>query len=662
MGKAKQQKNARLLFKSVSAPDEKTVRAVVAASTLDRDGDVIDVASMRLPLKGGGHIYARELTGAEPIDLPLFVNHERDVRSVIGSARSAVLNDAGELEMTFGFSSRELAQDMHTLIREGHLDNAWSHTIIYDPYQDISDGVIYDAEVVEVSLVFRGSNYDARLLEVSKSLRKGLEVSKKEEKRAEMEKHLQAAEALKKELDEGGEQPEVTDTPETPEAETPVETPAAPEPTNPENTETDTPETPEAPEEGEQPTPADNPENPEKEELKPKDESPEATPKKEEDKVNPQKAVAQKQAAAGAPSDIGENDSPRVDATQLSKETSRELKVITVKQLYAYLNRDMGSLRELNEKAMQLDAANAKTKALKKKEITYANGAPLYLAEQLDRDIDRQMADVGNVGRLVTRKRLNESPKYRKIVRTDGVQFQPVGFSGKKQQDKPTWTSFTLEPKPFAVIVAWSDHVNEDAMVNTYDEIVQDIAEAQAALEDKLILTFEQVTANGTVFPTQGLLPLLEAAGGRTVGYDYTADSFLTAFASAWGKIHSAARKNLSLVMNGAEWGQVALLRDTQGRPLFLADEQGRISMGGLGRFTVATSDELSVGEMVLGNYKNYILADKMGLQLKGSSDATVGSLNLFEEDASALRAVLREEGGTPRLNAFVKLERSESQ
>lgn len=641
--------SAHLAVKNVAAPTGKTVRVIVTAPTLDRDGDVIDTPSLRIPLKGGGYIYARELTGSEAIDVPLFTDHIRSVEKVIGSARSAIMSESGELEMEFVFSSRELATEMHTLLKEGHLDNAWSQTILYDPMRDVAEGVIYDAEVAEVSLVWRGSNYNARLLEVSKSLEKGLNVKQSdvEEKRKRLKGLVEEAEALQKELEGETETPEPSE-PVTPEPETPEE-PEAPEVEEPEQPEVPEPEKPEPVEEKEEP-------------KQPEDEKPEAPESGEEEKKveEKDKSVAQKQAGT-AVSDVEE------PVTAVEQHSENEHKTVTVKQLRAFVTKNFEELRELNELAKKIDAkkfgqrfADTKAKAIKNKEITYTDGAPLYLAEQLDRDVDRQYEDVGNVGRLVNRINLTQSPKYRKIVRTDGVRFQPVGFKGVKPQDKPTWGSYTLEPKPFAVIVAWSDHVAEDAMINTYNEIVADLAEARSYLEDLLILDFEGVTVNDTVFPDQGLLQLLPE--NREVEYGLTADSFMNALAEAWGKIHSSARRNLSLVMNGSEWGYVATLRDTQGRPLWSGGEGQRVNLGALGMVNIATSEILAPGQSILGDMRRYDYAEKGGLQLKASSEATLGTgedtLNLFTEDASALRAVVRAEGGTVRTNAFVKLVR----
>jgi hypothetical protein len=167
MGSITAQKVANKTFKVKVATDvtegERTITAVVSSSNVDRDYEIVDVPSLRLPLKGGGHIKASDLTGTETVDIPMLLNHSYDVEDVIGSVRSAYLNNVGELVVVFGVSGRAKAQDLMMLIDEKHLDNAFSITMSDYDYQG---NTIYDAEIVEISLVFRGSNKDARVLAV----------------------------------------------------------------------------------------------------------------------------------------------------------------------------------------------------------------------------------------------------------------------------------------------------------------------------------------------------------------------------------------------------------------------------------------------------------------------------------------------------------------
>lgn len=158
-------------IKTKSVDDERRIVFVASSNGLDRHYEHVDVKSLRLPLKAGGSIKVEDIPqgGVENVvDIPLMLNHSADVTDVIGSVRKAELvND--ELVFEAGISSRDIAQDMLTLIDEGHLSNAFSITMIDYEY-DSNSGTIYNAEVIEVSLVYRGSNKEARLLTVKSLL------------------------------------------------------------------------------------------------------------------------------------------------------------------------------------------------------------------------------------------------------------------------------------------------------------------------------------------------------------------------------------------------------------------------------------------------------------------------------------------------------------
>lgn len=96
------------------------------------------------------------------------LNHSGDVRDVIGSIRAAYFSN-NELTFEAGISKREIAQEMLTLLEEGHLSNAFSITMIDYDYNMDSE-TISKAEVIEVSLVYRGSNKEARLLAIKSLL------------------------------------------------------------------------------------------------------------------------------------------------------------------------------------------------------------------------------------------------------------------------------------------------------------------------------------------------------------------------------------------------------------------------------------------------------------------------------------------------------------
>lgn len=153
-------------IKQKDVDGERRIVFVASSDKQDRHGEYVETRTLRLPLKGGGHIMASEIPadGIEGIDIPLMLNHSADVRDVIGSVRKAYFAN-GELVFEAGISSTEMAQEILTLIEEGHLSNAFSITMIDFDY-DYENEIIKNAEVIEVSVVYRGSNREARLLAV----------------------------------------------------------------------------------------------------------------------------------------------------------------------------------------------------------------------------------------------------------------------------------------------------------------------------------------------------------------------------------------------------------------------------------------------------------------------------------------------------------------
>lgn len=182
--------------RSKDVDGERRITFVASSDGIDRHYERVDVESLRLPLKDGGTAKVAEIgsDGIEGVDIPLMLNHSGDVTDVIGSVRKAYFEN-GELIFEAGISSREVAQEVLTLIEEGHLSNAFSITMIDFDYQD---NTIYDAEVIEVSVVYRGANKEARLLAI-KSLLGGTMPEGEKEKEIIFQADEQAEEAPKTE-------------------------------------------------------------------------------------------------------------------------------------------------------------------------------------------------------------------------------------------------------------------------------------------------------------------------------------------------------------------------------------------------------------------------------------------------------------------------------
>ena len=202
----------KLSTKSVDG--ERRIVFVASSNNEDRHYEHVDVASLRLPLKGGGDITVSAIPSegvSEVIDIPLMLNHSGDVRDVIGSIRAAYFSN-NELTFEAGISKREIAQEMLTLLEEGHLSNAFSITMIDYDY-NIDSETISKAEVIEVSLVYRGSNKEARLLAIKSLLGDEMKTKQNDnfgDANGDGKDHTVAPEAPEVETSETTEAPETT--------------------------------------------------------------------------------------------------------------------------------------------------------------------------------------------------------------------------------------------------------------------------------------------------------------------------------------------------------------------------------------------------------------------------------------------------------------------
>lgn len=209
--------------KTKDVDGERRIVFVASSSSVDRDYEKVDVPTLRLPLKSGGEIQVSQIgsEGVEGVDIPLMLNHSGDVRDVIGSVRKAWFEN-GELIFEAGISSRGIAQEILTLIDEGHLSNAFSITMIDFDY-DYDTETIRNAEVIEVSVVYRGSNKDARLLAVKSLLGdEKMDEAEKVEAEAPVETP-ETVEAPAEQVEESVSEAEATSEKDEAEAEAPVE-------------------------------------------------------------------------------------------------------------------------------------------------------------------------------------------------------------------------------------------------------------------------------------------------------------------------------------------------------------------------------------------------------------------------------------------------------
>lgn len=570
---------------------EKTVTAVVTAPTLDRDYDIVDTASLRLPLRSGGTVKAKALSGTEELDIPFMVNHSMDVTNVIGSARKASMNAQGELEMTFGLASTELAQTMYKLLSEGHLGNSFS--ITFTDYE-VENGLMMDAEVLEVSLVWRGSNKDARLLGVSKMF--NTEDTEEESTDATVDE----------------EETTVVD-----------------------ETETETKEEVKTDEESQT-------NNTEEEDVADdKDES--ETEDKEINKENNKMTEEQKNAAASTvvekavdvPAATQEKKVVKVDKNAIRKNFVSQLKAVVAK------NSDL--VAELANKGAELE--NVETKGLS------LNG--VYLSSVLRSDVAAAYVDAGGVGELVNREDITGATLLQLPVETSGVGFIAVALGAVKSEDQPTWSTVEIRPFEYAKITTWFDSAAEQTPIAVYNELVRGIASDLKKLEDQIILTMDAATVGSESRPATGLVPMLQTAARSSNLASFASQNLVPALGTAFGAIESDGQ--LTLVANRATWAQIATSLDGEYNPVFKAVGK-QVSVGALGTLNIVTSEVLDTETIVIGDFSDYTLVTRGGLSTLFSQEAVVGDVNLFTQDGSGIRASINIAGAPRRIKSFYLL------
>jgi len=599
-------------IKSASVDGERLLRVIATSPTLDRDLEVIDSKSIQIPIRPSGLKYLSDMTPEDKPDIPFLIDHEWALEKQAGSVQSIFINAAGETEAVVKLSTVDNGERVYTLAKEGHLGNAFS--IGYSLQNaTLENGEIKHIEMLEFSAVFKGSNRDARLLEV-KSLKEQKPMSEIDKKKAE------AARLLKEVADE--EAAQATETPAPTESEQPA--PVAPvEPV-------------EEDEEEVAPTPAVEPATePETPAVTEDEEEVEETKNVKETKSMSNKDIAAAEVEAKAAK-------PSQEETVVKTIKANEARKMIVNSFAAQFAKDETKIKDIEEQIRGVKVINGTT------------GDPLFVPEILANDIRQAYEIVGNVGRLVNRIDIEGAETFRQLVETAGTGFQPVALGAVKPEDQPVWTSVTFEPFEWALIVAWLDGVQLRSPLAVYNQIVNYIAKEYRKLEDRIILTNPARTVGSESRAATGLIPRLSVSGRNDNVQSYAAADVLPALAKAWGNIESD--ETITLVANRKTWASLAVTMDANDNPIFTVVGQ-QVTVGALGSFNIVLSQEMGDGEVVVGAFSDYNLVTRGALATLFSREATVGSLNLFTQDASALRASIDITGGPVFIKSFYLLD-----
>lgn len=624
-----------LQVKSASESNDEHFLTVIATdASTDRDGEQYETNSLLLPLKDGSTVRVDQLKGDETLDIQAFLNHERDVaKALIGSVSSASLTSDGQLEMVIRLSSVDEAQRVYTLAKEGHLGNNISVTFDMSAADMFEDKFI-GATVLEVSVVWRGSNKNARVLAV-KSDKGGEEMPKIETKTPEeVEAALnQAKEALEaanaavtaaqsanseEADDQGGDEATDGDV-------------AAEKKAN------------------------DNDAEAEKTEAKTVDDE-----EKEEEVKEVQHEVAAKQA------EMGSKETVKAVTTTKTAVNERAVKAKLFQYAKLKSSRNAYGADKIAKELFDDGATKAflSEKAGDPNRFNYpdVDAAGLLVETFIDRDIERAAEGLGGLWSIITTRTIN-SGSYRRVINEGTGMLNPAGFGtdtvdhAVKTRSKPTFRKFEVNVHPWAHIYIYDDEAAEDSWANLYDEMVQELAERLIRRQDNLVLSFAGITSGAEVYEATGIIANANTPTASVV-YDHT---FAGLLSTAIGKaVH--ATSNRTLVANVNTIGKIGSITDTTGRPLY-SGENNQLSLGLLGSLNIKMVDNtvLADDKIVVGDYKQYTGVDRGSMKIS-TADQYAAGVDLFGTDATAVRGVSRLGGGQRFDDAFVVITGSEAE
>nr|DAJ09990.1 MAG TPA: major capsid protein [Caudoviricetes sp.] len=123
------------------------------------NGYTVDLQTLQAPVDGGLLKPVTELTDSDKLTLPLLVDHMPSITYQAGIIEKLWIDDDG-LMARARLSSNEPGEGIRKLASEGMLTNSFSITIDFDAEPD-ENGVIRNAELVEISVVYRGADSKA---------------------------------------------------------------------------------------------------------------------------------------------------------------------------------------------------------------------------------------------------------------------------------------------------------------------------------------------------------------------------------------------------------------------------------------------------------------------------------------------------------------------
>lgn len=160
--------------------DGHTLTFLANSGTRMTNGYTVDLATLQAPVNDGQLKLVTDLTDSDRLTLPLLLDHMPSITAQVGIIEKLWFDDDGLMAQA-RLSDNEQGRNVQQLASEGMLTNSFSITIDFDDEPD-EHGVIHNAELVEISVVYRGAdskavfrslnNIEGKIMELKNNLTK----------------------------------------------------------------------------------------------------------------------------------------------------------------------------------------------------------------------------------------------------------------------------------------------------------------------------------------------------------------------------------------------------------------------------------------------------------------------------------------------------------
>jgi len=218
-----------------------------------------------------------------------------------------------------------------------------------------------------------------------------------------------------------------------------------------------------------------------------------------------------------------------------------------------------------------------------------------------------------------------------------------------KNTSTATFGEIVLTPYSLASIVPLSNELVADASLGTGGSIVNMVAslmgQAIAEEEDKAFWT-----GNGSGRPTG-----IDNYTFTTLTAGLTDASRADTIIQALYKLPQGYRNSAVCVANKNTWARVATLKDSNNQYLLtgLANSPSPVLRGR----PIYEQNDIADGKMFIGDFRDYYIADRQGITVDVSTEATVAGTSAFENNLTYVRVEERVDAELALTNGIVEVQ-----